>query len=192
MTDPTPPPRASEFDRPPMLARLAGAPTAQGLVVPHITLAHRDRSRPVWRKLDPAILLETLRYRLCQICGQRLHDRVVLYLRPSDYLRGIAVEPGVHPECGYYSRRACPMLAGRVDRYNPTPHDRFTRCHDPACGCARWTVADRDPREAPREGQPAETWYEAWIPLADYVIVSDPGNDTTHPRSASTCAARGC
>ncbi|MEU7764988.1 hypothetical protein AB0B25_07675 [Nocardia sp. NPDC049190] len=158
---------------------LSQAPLAQGMVVPHITLAHRDRSRPVWGKIDPTRLLDTFQRKLCQICGQRLGDRVLLYIRPSDYLRGLAVEPGVHPACGYYSRRVCPMLAGRVHRYNPNPSDRFTRCDDPSCGCVRWVPADPDPREAPRSGKPADAWYEAWLDLDDYRIVSDPGNERT-------------
>ncbi|MFQ6331675.1 hypothetical protein ACLMAL_36905 [Nocardia sp. CWNU-33] len=73
------------------------------------------------------------------------------------------------------------MLAGRSHRYNPNPAERFSRCDDPACRCAVWAVPDRDPREPARKGQPAEAWYEAWIPLSDYTIVSDPGDDTTPP-----------
>ncbi|MFI9410127.1 hypothetical protein [Nocardia gamkensis] len=167
--------------RPPIPARLAHAPLAQGLVVPHITLAHRDRTRPVWGKLDQHRLRETLSRKLCQICGQPLEDRVVLYIRPADHLRGIAPEPGVHPECGHYSRQACPMLAGRQTRYNPHPPEKFTPCEDPDCPCLRWQANERDPREAPREGQPADAWYEVWIPISDYTVVHDPGTDTTPP-----------
>ncbi|MGO4612969.1 hypothetical protein AB4305_03325 [Nocardia sp. 2YAB30] len=169
------------FDPVPALARLAHAPIDHGMVVPHITLTHRNRTRPVWGKIDPARLRETFVRKLCQICGDPLGERVVVYLRPRDYLRGLGVEPGVHPECGYYSRRACPMLAGRVQRYNPTPHDRLTRCEDPACGCRYWTVPDRDHREASRVGQPAEPWYEVWLSLDDYTIVSDAGDGNYPP-----------
>ncbi|WP_067474209.1 hypothetical protein [Nocardia amamiensis] len=167
--------------RPPVPVRLAHAPLSQGLVVPHVTLAHRDRTRPVWGKLDQRRLRDTLSRRLCQICGQPLDDRVVLYIRPADHLRGIAPEPGVHPECGHYSRLACPMLAGRQDRYNPHPPEKFARCEDPACPCWRWQANERDSREAPREGQPADAWYEVWIPISDYTAVHDPGTDTTPP-----------
>src|SRR5690606_28765449 len=111
MTDPNTP--AHRTDRTPIPIRLVGAPTAQGMVVPFVTLAHRDRSRPVWGKLDPTRLREVLQHKLCQICGEPLTDPVVLYLRPADYLRGIAVEPGLHPECGLYSRQVCPMLVSR-------------------------------------------------------------------------------
>ncbi|MGQ4616291.1 hypothetical protein [Nocardia sp. R7R-8] len=175
MTDPTPP------TRPKIPVRLAPAPQSQGLVVPYITLAHRDRTRPVWGKLDHQRLSQTWSRTLCQVCGQPLEDRVVLYIRPADYLRGIAPEPGVHPECGHYSRQACPMLAGRQTRYNPHPPEKFTRCDDPTCACGRWQANERDPREAPREGQPADAWYEVWIAISDYTVVHDPGTDTTSP-----------
>ncbi|MEU2258451.1 hypothetical protein ABZ540_35395 [Nocardia xishanensis] len=181
MTDPNPAARPAVSARPPIPVRLAATPTAQGMVVPFITLAHRDRTRPVWGKLDPACLRETLHRKLCQICGDPLTDRVVLYIRPADYLRGIAVEPGTHPECGLYSKRACPMLAGRTHRYHPRPREQFALCDDPACGCRRWIPAEPDPRDGVREGQPAEAWYEAWLHLDDYKIVSDPGNDTVAP-----------
>lgn len=181
MTDSPSPQRPREPRQPAVPVRLTHAPTSQGLVVPYVTLAHRARTQPVWGKLDPVRLREILARKLCQICGQLLGDRVVLYLRPSDYLRGVAVEPGVHPECGAYTRRACPMLSGRTHRYNPVTGAHLSRCDDPDCGCAQWAVVERDPREAPREGQPAEAWYEAWLPLSDYTIVSDPGNDTTPP-----------
>lgn len=93
--------------------RLASAPTAQGMVVPYVTVAHRDRSRPVWGQLDRTRLLTALVDRLCQICGDPLEDPAVLYLRPADYLRGIAVEPATHRDCGGYSTRVCPMLVTR-------------------------------------------------------------------------------
>lgn len=162
-------------------ARLQSAPTAQGMVVPHVTLAHRDRRRPVWGQLDQARLLDVLSHNLCQVCGQPLTDPVMLFLRPADYLFGIAVEPGLHPECGRYSTQACPMLAGRTDRYNPVRRDTYRACDDPHCHCTRWRFSMPDPREAQREGRPAEAWYQATISLDDYHIVSEPGTDTTPP-----------
>ncbi|WP_157120571.1 hypothetical protein [Nocardia fusca] len=157
--------------------RLAGSPTAQGMAVPYITVAHRDRSRPVWGQLDPARLLTALVDRLCQICGQPLEDPAVLHLRPADYLRGITPEPATHQDCGAYSTRMCPMLAGQMQRYNPVVRDEFTRCDDPACGCRTWGRSEPDPNHTPREGQPAEAWYRVEIGLSDYRIITDPGND---------------
>ncbi|MGY1899796.1 hypothetical protein [Nocardia gipuzkoensis] len=37
----------------------------------------------------------------------------------------------------------------------------------PAIGGRR----ERDAREAPREGQPADAWYEVWIRLSDYAVI---------------------
>ncbi|MFF0532842.1 hypothetical protein ACFYT3_31265 [Nocardia amikacinitolerans] len=181
MTETNPSPRRLVSARAPIPVRLADQPKAAGMVVPFLTLAHRDRSGPVWGKLDPARLQSTLLHKLCQICGDPLGERVVVYIRPSDYLRGIAVEPGMHPECGLYSRRVCPMLAGHVHRYNPHPREKFTRCDDAVCGCRYWIPADPDPRDGTREGQPAQAWYEAWLHVNDYVIVSDPGSENTAP-----------
>ncbi|MFD4407722.1 hypothetical protein ACFWPH_33655 [Nocardia sp. NPDC058499] len=170
--------------------RLASAPTAQGMVVPFVTLAHRDRSRPVWGQLDATRLRAALVERLCQICGDPLDDPVVVYVRPADFLRGIAVEPATHRACGAYSTRACPMLAGRIHRYNPVTRDRFARCQDPACTCRYWTRGEPEPAETPREGQPADAWYEVEIALADYRLADDPdtarssagvGIDLRHP-----------
>lgn len=145
--------------------------------MPFVTLAHHDHTRPAWGQLDATRLRETLWRKLCQICGEPLDQRVVLYLRPADYLRGIAPEPGLHPECGMYSKRACPMLAGHTHRYNPHPNHR--RCGDPTCPCRLW--APTQPDEAAREGQPAEAWYEAWLDLDNYHIVSNPGDEKTPP-----------
>ncbi|MEV0027831.1 hypothetical protein [Nocardia sp. NPDC050793] len=171
MTDtplPPRPPRPPGSTRVPVLVRLSNKPTAAGMVVPFVTLAHRDRSRPVWGKLDHTRLQKILWHKLCQICGDPLTERVVLYIRPSDYLRGLTPEPGMHPECGWYSTRACPMLAGAVHRYNPHPPESFGPCEDPECGCRRWVVPEPDPRDGTREGKPAEAWYEAWLYLRDY------------------------
>ncbi|WP_194817999.1 cell envelope biogenesis protein OmpA [Nocardia sp. XZ_19_385] len=151
------------------------------MVVPFITLAHTDRTRPIWGKLDPARVQPAFEDKLCQICGERLSDPFVVYIRPDDFQRGLAVEAGLHPECGLYSKQACPMLVGAMARYNPNPLKHFRHCADPACGCGRWSVPEPDPREGDREGTPADTWYEAWISLADYRIVNDPGNERYAP-----------
>ncbi|WP_280423708.1 hypothetical protein [Nocardia carnea] len=171
-------------------SRLRSAPTAQGMIVPFVTVAHRDRSKPVWGQLDGSRLRAALVEQLCQICGEPLDDPVVVFVRPADYLRGIAVEPATHRECGTYSTQTCPMLAARTHRYNPVPRDRFTRCEDPACHCRYWARGEPEPSETPREGQPAEAWYEVEIALADYRIIDDPdtrrspagvGIDLRHP-----------
>jgi hypothetical protein len=73
------------------------------------------------------------------------------------------------------------MLAGRIHRYNPVARDRFTRCDDPACNCRYWVRGEPDPKQSPREGEPAEAWYQVEIELADYRVVTDPGTDQQPP-----------
>lgn len=98
----------------PVPQRLAAAPVAAGMVVPYITMTHRDPAKPVWGAVNPARLQQIWQHSLCQVCGQRLDSPwVVVYIRPWDYLRGIGPEPALHPECGLYSKRTCPMLVFR-------------------------------------------------------------------------------
>ncbi len=169
----------------PVPTRLAGAPTAQGMVVPIITLAHRDRARPVWGKLDLDRQQHALRHRLCQICGEPLTDPVVLYIRPADYLRGVAAEPGMHPECAHYSRQACPMLAGTQHRYNPSSNNT-RRCSDPECRCRYWAPHEPDLAASARTASAAEAWYEAWIRLSDYHLTTSPADGDDHQLSGIT------
>ncbi|MFD4432755.1 hypothetical protein [Nocardia sp. NPDC058497] len=110
------------------------------------------------------------------MCGEPLDDTLVLMIRPSDYLRGVAVEPGLHPECAWYSRRACVMLAGHVDRYNPAGNTPLNRCGDPLCRCRYWAPAENT--SPGREGKPAEAWYEAWIRLDDYDVFTVPADES--------------
>ncbi|MFF3228874.1 hypothetical protein ACFYV7_39200 [Nocardia suismassiliense] len=173
--DPTSPGDA----RLPIPDRLTDAPRSGGMVVPYVTLSHRDRTRPVWGKMHAPATRRVWRHKLCQICGQPLTDWVVVYLRPVDYRRALALEPGMHPECAYYSASACPVLAGRIDRYHPDPDRHLALCGDRLCGCRIWQRVTDEPTEL--TGQPAEAWYEAWLPLSNYTIVTDHGNDTTPP-----------
>ncbi len=176
-TEPRPPAkRAPATERVPIPARLARQPISSGLVVPYITLTHRDRTRPVWGNIDPHRLAEVLHHKRCQVCGEQLDDVLVLMIRPSDYLRGVAVEPGLHPECAWYSRRACVMLAGHVDRYNPVGNAPLNRCDDPLCRCRYWAPAE--PTAPSREGKPAQAWYEAWIRLDDYHVFTTPADES--------------
>ncbi|MFI6041906.1 hypothetical protein ACIA8C_09745 [Nocardia sp. NPDC051321] len=177
MTESTPAPAGAA--RPSIPDRLADAPRSGGLVVPYITLTHRDRTRPVWGKVHAPTQRRVWRQKLCQICGHPLLDWVVVYLRPSDYGRGIGVEPGMHPECAHYSASACPVLAGRLDRYHPDPDRHLSACGDTRCGCRIWRRVTDEPSHL--AGQPAEAWYEGWLPLSDYTVVTDHGNDTTPP-----------
>lgn len=176
----------SQPSRPPILARLHDAPTAQGLTIPYLTLrhhghitlwGHRAHVTPVWGAVDPERYALVLALGLCQICGNGLGDRVVVFARPQDWLRGIGPEAGLHPECADYSARGCPMLAGRMPHYRSTAvAARFTPCDNPECGCRLWIRPGVDSEEALRAGQPADAWYALWLNGEDYQIVHHPGD----------------
>ncbi len=156
----------------PLPTALSDAPTSQGMVVPYITLAHRDRSRAVWGNVAPLRLHEVLYHKLCQICGTPLGEQVIVFIRPSDFHQGVAVEPGLHPSCADYSTGTCPMLAGRMHHYHRHPGQRITRCTDPGCHCRAWAPPRPDPV---RDGSPTEAWYELRLPLEEYHVITVPG-----------------
>lgn len=134
-------PRGAATDSVPVPQRLAEAPVSAGMVVPYITMTHRDPTKPVWGAVNPARLQQIWHHSLCQVCGQRLDGpRVVVYIRPWDYLRGIGPEPALHPECGLYSKRTCPMLAGHTDHYNRHPADGHAATRSAPAGCGRHRI----------------------------------------------------
>lgn len=175
MTEHAPPP-ASRNEEPRALPEaLRAAPMSQGMAVPYITLAHRDRSdRPAWGNVDLIRLREVLDRALCQICGTPLGEQVILFILPSDFRQGLTVEPGLHPACAEYSARTCPLLAGRMHRYHRHPAQRLTRCADPRCHCWGWVPPRPDPA---RDGAPTEAWYELRLPLSEYRVITVPGTD---------------
>ncbi|WP_067903714.1 hypothetical protein [Nocardia vaccinii] len=171
---------ASGSARPPILARLHDAPTAGGVTIPFVTLCHRGRRDPIWGAIDPAHLDLVFSFALCQVCGQRLRDRVVVLLRPQDWVLGVAPEPGLHPECAAYAARGCPVLAGRITHYRSrAAAARLTRCDDPACECRVWLPPQTGYPEDRRAGKPIDDWYAVWLDRDDYQIVHHRGDENT-------------
>ena len=169
MTDPTSP-SSARFDAPDLPETLSNATLSSGLAVPYITVVHRNRAyRPAWGSVDPHRLREILDRTLCQVCGEQLGEDVIVFIRPDDYERGVAVEPGLDPLCAEYSMQACPMLAGRIHRYNPHPETRLAHCADPLCQCRLWIFPGPGERGAPR---PAEAWYAIRLPRSEYRVVT--------------------
>ncbi|MRH91561.1 hypothetical protein GFY24_29675 [Nocardia sp. SYP-A9097] len=177
---------SANSSRPPVLAHLHNAPTAQGLTIPYLTLCHRGRRSPVWGAIDPERYAVVLGLRLCQVCGEALGkgegpgNQVVVFIRPQDWLRGIGPEPGLHPSCAAYSTRGCPMLAGRMPTYRSNAvAARITPCDDPGCECHQWTMPDPESTEAQRAGKPADPWYSALIDARDYEIIHVDGDESS-------------
>lgn len=142
---------------------LAGRPRSGGLVVPWITPATRG-GLYLFGKLTDLAQYQCLTRALCQVCGQRLGRRVVLFAQESDLVYECTAEPAACPPCAAYSRRACPMLAGRRHRYRASEH-RALAGSPPG--------ADQLLRQA----APAEPWYAVWI--RDYDVIDHPAQPGT-------------
>lgn len=156
--------------------RLNAAPTWNGLIIPYITLCHRGRRHPIWGEADPHRMAHALQHKLCQICGQPHEERIVVFIRPEDYILGLSHEPGLHPECAQLAHSTCPMLGGLMHHHRAhPPADRIRPCDDPQCDCRTWPP--REPSQ--RAGHPADPWYAAWIHRQTYEIAY-------HPPGAST------
>lgn len=160
---------------PPIPTRLADRPTVAGLVVPWISVQHADGGAALGA-VHASRQDACVRNGWCQIDGQHLGARIVLFARRTDLDRGYVVEPGFHPECAAYSAKACPMLTGRMAHYRSTPrHLTGTQCAVPGCDCAGWVEHD-DGHEA-RANHPAERFFAVWIRAADYRPASAPNGD---------------
>jgi len=169
---------SSDSSRPPILARLHNAPAAQGLTIPFITLRHSGGRAPLWGAIDPVRLHAVQAFELCQICGQSFGEKVVVMLRPQDWLRGLAPEPGMHPECAHYAHRGCPVLSGRMSHHRPAATSaRMTRCEDPDCDCGIWAPPAVGSNEDIRAGKPIDAWYAVWLAREDYEIVQPSPDD---------------
>jgi len=147
-------------------AHLAGRPRSGGLVVPWITPA-APGGRYLFGTVTGLVQYQCLLRRLCQVCGWRLGARAVLFARESDLVHQCTAEPAVCPPCAAYSRRACPMLAGRRHQYRASDHPALAGL--PAA-----------PDRLLRQAAPAEPWYAVWIRSFDVI---------DHPAQPGTLAA---
>lgn len=154
----------------PIPIRLAGRPTSGGLVVPYISVEHRD-GRATFGAVHASRVDACLRGRGCQTCGQPLEAKVVVFARPRDLARAYVVEPAMHPECAAYSAKVCPMVNGSLARYRSTPrHLAGQPCDLAGCECAGWVSADD---QNARSAAEAEPWFAVWLRLRDYRPVKD-------------------
>ncbi|KUL25833.1 hypothetical protein [Actinoplanes awajinensis] len=133
-------------------------PTSSGLVVPIATPRTTDGQYLFGLLEDRRQRLLLLDHR-CQVCGNLLGERLVVFARPADLLLCCTSEPALCPPCAAYSRSACPMLAGRLDHYR-------TRPRTAEIGLGAGTDSPL------RRGAPAETWHTVW--LTGYEVVPHP------------------
>lgn len=155
---------------PPIPIRCAARPTIGGLVVPYISVEHADGY--VLGAVHTTRMVQCVTERLCQICGQRLGARVVVFATDKDIDAGYTGEPGMHPECAAYSAKACPLVNGRMAHYRANPVNLSAKaCPDPGCGCAGWVDSDSD--HADTAGKPARPYSAIWIAFAHYIEAVD-------------------
>lgn len=154
---------APRENQPPVPAHLSSRPTVGGLVVPVITPRALD-GRYLFGKLGDLTQQRCLRRYRCGVCGNPLRDKAVVFARPADLFWQCTSEPAVCPPCAAYSTSACPMLAGRMDRYRATQHPAL----------AGIPVADG---EDLRRGAPVEPWFAVWI--RGYTVVEHPAKPGT-------------
>ncbi|MCP3805396.1 hypothetical protein NLX83_39630 [Allokutzneria sp. A3M-2-11 16] len=153
----------------PIPVRCHQRPLQGGLVVPWISLGLADGTHVLGQTRRARVEAAFLR-RICQICGDYIVGKVVLFVPDSNLTTHLDTgEPPMHPECAHYAAQVCPMLTGRQAAYRSTP----TRangpagqvCPDPGCDCGG--IVDEPEQRAALAGQPAEPWHAVWC--WDYV-----------------------
>lgn len=145
---------------PPIPAGLAHRPTVGGLVIPWVQVRLADGGAD-FRATHHTKWLQAWTHGLCQICGLALDTPVVLLGGPAQ-LEAYFDEAPLHPWCAAYATKACPMLAGRLQRFADRQHlsegHRGQTCPDPGCQCGGWTPNTT----TDRAGEPAHPWWAVW------------------------------
>ena len=143
---------------PPIPVHLSSLPTVGGLVVPYITLRHRNGTAALGL-VDYSRMAHCFQEHRCGVCGEVVADRLVFLMRGMDLIRARSAEPGLCPPCAAYTMAACPMVAGQMAHYRRTrPTFLRRQCGDPECTCSQW-ASNAEPN---RYGANAEQWFALW------------------------------
>lgn len=116
---------AAARDLPPMPARIARLPVSRtGYPAPKF-VAWVD-GEPDFRVADERFLAESLRRKLCWICGDVLGAHLTFVVGPMCAVNRTTAEPPSHRDCAIFAARACPFLsnpeARRRERGRPDGH----------------------------------------------------------------------
>ncbi|MET8149118.1 hypothetical protein ACIBSW_39690 [Actinoplanes sp. NPDC049668] len=145
-------------ERPDIPVHLRQRPTSSGLVVPVPTPRTAD-GQYLFGLIERGQQQRLLHGRLCQICGQPLDGRLILFARPADLQLCGTSEPALCPPCAAYSSRACPMLSGRLAEYRRRPRTAFAGISADTGGHLR-------------AGTHADPWFAVWV--RGYDVVAHP------------------
>lgn len=155
------------FGVPPIPVHLTDFPTVGGLVVPYITLRHRNGTAALGL-VDYSRMVHCFSEHRCGVCSEVVTDRMVFLMREWDLARQQSSEPGLCPPCAAYTLAACPMLAGNMARYRQSVPTFIRRqCGDPECQCSQWISTP----ESNRYGAAREQWFALWT--TEYRLVRD-------------------
>jgi hypothetical protein len=169
--------RSVDDIRPPIPLSCARRPVVGGLPAPFVNARLADGGVD-FRTPHTARYEECLRRGLCQTCGGPLGPRAVIFGGPNQLRSRQFDEPPLCPPCAVYASRACPMVAGRAERYAASPPvsdgKRGHACAlESGCDCGGWVPTD--PSDRDRGGEPAHAFYAlytrtgAWQLTGSYI-----------------------
>lgn len=150
--------------RPPIPATCERRPTIGGVVIPWVNVALADGGVD-FRSQHDSKAQRSWREGLCQLCGTPiLRPPIVLLGGPEQLARLQFDEPPLHPECAVYTSRACPMVAGRLERFADrdviSNGPRGAVCFDPECDCGGYVPTPGSAE--PAGGRSAHDWYAVY------------------------------
>lgn len=150
--------------RPPIPMTCSRRPTAGGVVIPWANVQLADGGCDFRSQHESKVQRCFLEGR-CQVCGLPIPQPIVFFGGPRQVAQLQFDEPPLHPECAVYVSRACPMVAGRLERYADreavAEGRRGEVCPDPDCECGGWVPT---PGLTPSPGgDPAHDWYAVYV-----------------------------
>lgn len=153
-----------EVVRPPIPATCERRPTVSGLVIPWVNVQLADGGVD-FRSHHESRSQKSFLRQMCQVCAGRVSPPIV-FLGGPEQLRSLQFdEPPMHPECAVYVSRACPMVAGRLERFaDRAPVSASGRggvCPDPGCDCGGF-IPTPGVAASEKGGRPARDWYAVY------------------------------
>lgn len=152
-------------------ASCAHRPTVGGLVAPYVNIRLADGGVD-FRSPHQKKFGECFTKGLCQTCGNPTGRMAVLFGGPNQIVSGRFDEPPLCPPCAQYASKACPMVAGRQTHYAARARlaegVRGHVCATEGCDCGG--LVPSDPNFTDHGGDPAHTWYAAFIRRGTYTV----------------------
>lgn len=161
--------------RPPIPATCESRPTVAGVVIPWANVHLADGGVDFRSQHESKVQRCWIEGR-CQVCGKRIAEPpFVLLGGPRQVAMLQFDEPPMHPECAAYVSRACPMVAGRLERYADrdvvSEGPRGATCVEPGCNCGGWVPT---PGLTPGPGgDPAHDWYAVYVSSYSLGVTED-------------------